>query len=106
MPTRPLGPYHRAKVTARVADEVLRESSVDHRLVRRAIDAGAYAVHLDLGAVHMPTAGGLGQLVALHCELRAAGVTLVLCNVNRPAYEVFEVTGLARLLDLRLAFAT
>src|SRR4051812_41831819 len=56
---------------------------------------------LDLGAVAAPTAGGLGQLVGLHRRLRAGGGRLVLCNVGARAYEVFEVTRLTELLDVR-----
>jgi anti-anti-sigma factor len=58
---------------------------------------------LDLRAVKLPTAGGLGQLVALHKELRASGSQLVLCNVREEAYEVFRLTRLTELLDVRRA---
>lgn len=59
------------------------------------------ALVLDLGEVTELTADGLGQLVSLHKRLRASGGQLVLCNVGERAYEVFEVTRLIDLLDVR-----
>ena len=59
------------------------------------------ALVLDLSEVNDLTAGGLGQLVSLHKRLRASGGHLVLCNVGERAYEVFEVTRLIDLLDVR-----
>ena len=56
---------------------------------------------LDLGDVKVLTAGGLGQLVALHNRLRASGGRLVLSNVGQLAYEALEVTRLTELLDVR-----
>ena len=56
---------------------------------------------LDLSRVKVPTAGGLGQLVALHNRLRASGGRLVLCNVGARAFEVLELAHLTRLLDVR-----
>lgn len=60
-------------------------------------------LHLDLAAVLAPTAGGLGGLVALRGHLRAAGGDLALLNVGRQAREVFRLTGLDALLDVRPA---
>lgn len=56
---------------------------------------------LDLSEVELPTAGGLGTLVALQRDVQAAGGQLVLCNVSDQTYQVFTVTGLTRLLDIR-----
>jgi anti-anti-sigma factor len=56
---------------------------------------------LDLTGMKMPTAGGLGQLVALHNHLQASGGRLVLCNVEPRAFKVFELTRLTQLLDVR-----
>lgn len=74
--------------------------------VRRQLDwlidePGRRALLLDLDQVEVPTAGSLGKLVALHHEVQAAGGELVLCNVHDQAYEVFEMTGLTQLLDVR-----
>ena len=61
----------------------------------------ARPVVLDMSEVKVLTASGLGQLITLHNRLRASGGQLVLCNVGERAYEVFEVTRLTDLLDVR-----
>ena len=90
-------------VTAlRVAADVLTEESL--RDVRRLVgEPGRQRLHLDLGGVRIPTASGLGALVALHQELRLRGGHLALLNVRPCAYEVFAVTRLTELLDVRAA---
>jgi anti-anti-sigma factor len=85
-----------------LTDEVLNEESL--RAAFRALDhPGVRALRLDLGAVRLPTAEGLGVLVTLNRELRGRGVELVLTNVAPDPYEVFEVTGLVGVLDVRPA---
>jgi anti-anti-sigma factor len=69
--------------------------------VSERLAAGGRTVVLDLGAVTLPTAGGLGRLVALHQRLRADGGRLVLRNVGAAAHEVFALTGLTDVLDVR-----
>jgi anti-anti-sigma regulatory factor len=78
------------------------------RLATRSLDGTATGrprppLVLDLSGVPAPTAGGLGQLVALHNRLRAMGGRLVLLNVRPLAYEAFKVTRLTDLLDVRRA---
>jgi hypothetical protein len=51
-----------------------------------------------------PTAEGLGVLVTLAAELRCRGGGLVLVNVPADTYEVFAVTHLVDVLDVRPAF--
>ncbi len=57
---------------------------------------------LDLAAVRVPTAAGLGELVALDGCVRESGGCLVLRNASENVYEVFRVTHLTDLLDVRL----
>jgi anti-anti-sigma regulatory factor len=64
-------------------------------------ERGAHSLRLDLGAIRLPTAAGLGGLVTLNRELRARGGRLVLINVPADTCEVLEVTHLAQLLDVR-----
>jgi anti-anti-sigma factor len=87
-------------VTAlRLADEMLTSESL--RIVHQCLDGpGAPVIHLDLGDVRLPTADGLGALVALNKALRARGGGLVLFNVNAAVYEVLMVTRLADVLDV------
>ncbi len=88
------------KVTIfRVADEMLTADSL--RIVHRCLEQrDTPVVHLDLGDVQLPTAGGLGALVALNQKLRAAGGELVLLNVSAATYEVFLLTHLVEVLSI------
>jgi len=95
-----LAPSPRTPLTVvRITDAVLTAEVVDglppvpdgHRLV------------LDLSAVQLPSAGGLGRLVALNLELKAHGSRLILWNVTAPVHEVLELTRLTEVLDVRLA---
>jgi anti-anti-sigma regulatory factor len=65
--------------------------------------ASQLPTHLDLHEVELVTASGLGQLVALHEALEAAGEGLVLENVPPRPCEVFEVTKLNEVLEVRAA---
>jgi anti-anti-sigma regulatory factor len=56
---------------------------------------------VDLSAVEYPTAACLGQLVALNRWLRASGGRLVVDRVGERAYEVFALTRLTEVLDVR-----
>lgn len=83
----------------RLADEVLTADSL--RFVHRCLEQpDAPVVHLDLGDVQLPTAGGLGALVTLNQKLRAAGGELVLLNVTAATYEVFLLTHLVGVLAI------
>jgi anti-sigma B factor antagonist len=85
-----------------LTDEVLNEACL--RAAVRLLDKpGAHALHLDLAAIRLPTAEGLGLLVTLNQELRARGGHLAMCRVRPDVYEVFVVTGLTGVLDVRAA---
>lgn len=74
------------------------------RLLTRAVaHAPGVPLTLDLSDVHALTAGGLGQLVALHNRLRCSGGRLVLCNVGPAAYDALDATRLTGLFDVRRA---
>ena len=79
---------------ARCTSPVLREEDVREASKSRPL-------LLDLVGVECLTAGGLGELVALHNRLRNSGGQLVLVNVGERAFEVFAVVGLTEFLELR-----
>ncbi len=56
---------------------------------------------LDLGQVRFLTSTALGTFMALHRRLGDRGGQLVLANVTDIVYEVFEVTCLNHVLDIR-----
>jgi anti-anti-sigma factor len=64
---------------------------------------GRGRLELDLGNVRYLCVTSLGKLIALDRRLRAAGGHLTLLHVAPTVYEVFEVTHLTTVLDLREA---
>jgi anti-sigma B factor antagonist len=60
-------------------------------------------VVLDMGNVTAVSSLALGALVKLHKGLSADGRPLTLCNLSPEVYEVFAVTRLDTVLDLRPA---
>jgi anti-anti-sigma regulatory factor len=63
--------------------------------------AGGQDVHLDFGSVTALGGRELGHLVTLHKVLMAAGGRLTITNVEAKLFEVFALTGLAKVLDVR-----
>jgi anti-anti-sigma factor len=72
------------------------------RLLRQADMQGRRGLTVDLGELPYLTSMWLAQLVALHKKVRGLGGQLTLVNVPAPVYEVFRLTNLDTLLDLRL----
>lgn len=62
---------------------------------------GTQVLRLDPEGVEVPTAGGIGELVALRKRLRDAGGDLILCNLSDWAFQVFEVVRLTDLVEVR-----
>jgi anti-anti-sigma factor len=62
---------------------------------------GCKSISLDFANVTFLSAAALGRLLNLHKELQAGGGGLRLCNVEDKVYEVFDLTRLADLLNVR-----
>ncbi len=86
----------------RLRTDLLTDATLREAVRLPEVSPGA-RLHLDLTGVRIPTAGGLGALLRLHRELRVRGGRLVLLNVQPWAYEVFAVTRLTDVLDVRAA---
>ena len=71
-----------------------------------AADVGRCRLILDFSDVALLSAAGLGLLVRLHQAVRAAGGSLVLRNLDPAVYELFEVTRLTALLNVRRRAST
>jgi len=71
------------------------------RLLKLAEGPGRHDLYLDFGRLECLTGRALGMLVALHKELAAADGRLVLYNVSGPVYEVFTITRLHTVFDIR-----
>jgi anti-anti-sigma factor len=107
----PEAPYRHLRVEA-VGGETtvaLREERWDHlgaeaaagELFRLARELAGARLRLDLGGVTYLSSAGLGTLLALHRRVRAAGGRLALENVEPAVYEVFQVTRLTAVLNVR-----
>ena len=64
---------------------------------------GGVCLQLDLGQVRFLARLALGLLLALHKRLRAAGGQLVVAGVHEITAEVFRVTRLDTVLEVRRA---
>lgn len=65
------------------------------------VEQGHRDLHLDFGSVVYLESLVLGRLVTLYKKLRAVGGHLMVYNVDDELYEVFQVTNLTTLLDVR-----
>ena len=98
MTTRTIGDSTVVKIT----DNVLDGESV-RRLRLHASEPGRRRLRLDCRHVELVTASGLGQLLDVHKCLQSSGRRLTLIHVCLFVYEVFEVTHLTKVLDVRPA---
>jgi anti-sigma B factor antagonist len=83
----------------------LGDDSVGQPLSRLVDDVGRVNVAFDFEAVKFLNSVGLGTLLTLHKKLKAAGGRLTLFNVRPAVYEIFAVTKLTTVLEVRQAGA-
>lgn len=82
----------------------LGESEIEQvrtQLLEAAAGLQGQDLHVDLGRLEYLSSSGLGLFLGLHREVRAAGGRLSLHNVRGVVYEVFAVTRLTTVLDVR-----
>ena len=87
-----------------ISDKIFGESNPEafsKMMSRLAQQEGRNKLQLNFARVRCLTASGLGALVMLHKRLRAAGGQLTCCNVSSNVYEIFQVTGLTKLLHIK-----
>src|SRR5262249_19844334 len=89
-----------ARLNLRALDELDAERARP-RLFELAEARPGRDLRLDLGRLEYLRRTGLNLLVALHRQVRAGGGRLSLLNVAAPVYEVFSLTRLTSLLDVR-----
>ena len=92
------------KIVVEVLSKSLDDSTthaISGRLLRLAEQPDEREMHLDIAEVEFISSTGLGLLIALHKKLRGAGRRLTVLGVSANLYEVFEVTHLHKLLDVR-----
>jgi anti-sigma B factor antagonist len=86
---------------AQLDEEVL--DHIDGQLLALADEPSDSDLLLDFGNVEYVSSRALGTLVSLHKRLLARSRHLTVGNLRPDVYEVFAVTRLDQLLDLRLA---
>jgi anti-sigma B factor antagonist len=64
-------------------------------------EQGRRKILLNFGIVEYLSSAALGKLIILHKKVIAAGGRLVLYNIDPQIYEVFAVTKLNKLFDIR-----
>jgi anti-sigma B factor antagonist len=64
-------------------------------------DQGRRKVLLNFGNVEYLSSAALGKLITLHKKLTSLGGRLILCNIDPQIYEVFEITKLDKLFNIR-----
>ena len=84
----------------RLAGQVLDERALNTVRHRRT-EAAHREVHLDFVDIRRTTAEGLRAIIHLHKDLRDRGGRLVLVNVPVEVHDLFHVTGLVKVLDVR-----
>ena len=73
----------------------------DQRLLRLVDELDRPHLTLDFGAVDFLSSVGLGTLLTIHKQLRSRGGRLAVVNVRPHVYEVFAVTRVTTVLDVR-----
>jgi anti-sigma B factor antagonist len=64
-------------------------------------ELGRRKVLLNFGNVEYLSSAALGKLITLNKKLQAVNGQLVLCNIDPQIYEVFEITKLNKLFNIR-----
>ena len=91
--------HFRGPRAAALHEEVSRE--VAERLLELADALAGCTLVVNFSRVTFLTSTLLGKLMALHKRVRAAGGNLVLCDLRPEVYELFQVTRLHTVLDVR-----
>jgi anti-sigma B factor antagonist len=89
------------RVTEFVVDEPHKMQPLEHQLDLLAEQAGQGTLRLDFRWVEYLTSMVLAKLVSLHKRTKSAGGSLQIINVNAEVYELFELTRLNTILDVR-----
>ena len=64
-------------------------------------ESGRKRLLLNFGNVEYMSSAALGKLITLNKKVQAAGGRLILCNIDPQIREVFEITKLDKLFDIR-----
>jgi anti-anti-sigma factor len=102
LPAAPAADFHTVQLLDASLDESNAEA-VGADLLRVAEERSSAHLVLDFGKVGYLNSTALAKLVGLYTRLRASGRRLALENVAPHVYEVFHITRLTKVLDVRPA---
>src|SRR5438067_10734462 len=74
---------------------------IGEQLFRLVDELGRRKLLLNFGNVEYMSSAALGKLITLNKKVQAAGGRLILCNIDPQIREVFEITKLDKLFDIR-----
>ena len=77
------------------------ETPIGEDFVSMVKDGSQGNVYLDLANVQYLTSLELERLVYLYKKMKEQDRQIILCNTNPEVYEVFQITNLSKLLDVR-----
>ena len=84
-------------VQAPLEEELL----IGANLVSMVEDGSQGDIYLDFANVHYLTSIELGRLVSLYKKMKEQARQIIICNTSPEVYEVFQITRLNKLLDVR-----
>src|SRR3954451_12022480 len=64
-------------------------------------ELGRRKILLNFGNVEYLSSAALGKFITLNKKVNAAGGRLILCNIDPQIYEVFEITKLNKLFNIK-----
>jgi len=74
---------------------------IGEQLFRLVDELGRRKLLLNFGNVEYLSSAALGKFITLNKKVNAAGGRLILCNIDPQIYEVFELTKLNKLFNIK-----
>jgi anti-sigma B factor antagonist len=74
---------------------------IGEQLFRLVDELGRRKLLLNFGNVEYLSSAALGKFITLNKKVNAAGGRLILCNIDPQIYEVFEITKLNKLFNIK-----
>lgn len=82
--------------------DTLNAAEIEHELIAL-LDSGTRKLACDFGGTNYVASAGLRVMLVMYKKLKASNGNLVLLSLQKEVYEVFKLSGFARLMDIREA---
>ncbi len=87
-------------IDRKILDEQIIQA-IGEQLFSLVDELGRRKLLLNFGNVEYMSSAALGKLITLNKKVQASGGRLILCNIDPQIREVFEITKLDKLFDIR-----